>query len=226
MMLIEIPRLVKSHSLEQLRSVPIVEGIIKQCGLHNDDRITSHYGVEDKYFVDGGMLQQPRQLAEAMVYLSDKNIKKYVEIGTFNGTGTVFMASYLSMFNPLETITVDNLRSINPHDLLRLENEGIKIKQILGTSDNIKGEKSDLCFIDGDHHYDWVVRDYENVGKPARIVMFHDIIDDWVVDQMDQEGSIRQWNELKHNNPDKKFTEFTYHPEGKRYFGIGIMEDQ
>lgn len=224
MNLVKIPKFVKSYTKEQLRSVSTLEQIIKEVGLHNDDRVASHYGVEDKYIISGGMLQQPRQFAEALVFLSNREIKSYLEIGTFYGTGTVFITSYLSVFNPeLKTITVDNVRSIDPGTLNLLSQEGINIQQVFGTSDSLKGTVSDLCFIDGDHNYEWVERDYQNVGRFAKLCMFHDIIDGWVADQLSDGGSIQQWAELKEKFPKRRFYEFTYHPTNAKYFGLGIM---
>ena len=77
-----------------------------------------------------------------------------------------------------------------------------------------KGHKSDLCFIDGDHSYEWVKKDFDNVGKSAKYCMFHDIQDLWI----ENNGAKRLWNEVK-STGDK---EFLYQPEGEEYFGIGI----
>ncbi len=221
---LEVAQLVIKTPLDQLKSVSIVEDLICQAGLHNDDRIVRHYGVAERFIKSGGMLQQPRQLAEALVFLSNHEIKKYLEIGTFYGAGTCFISAYFTKFDPsFEAITVDNSKGIDAFERERLRDMGVKIHQVGGTSDDIKGTKSDLCFIDGDHNYEWVVRDYENVGRHARIVMFHDIIDEWVAGQGSDGGSKKHWPELKEKYPERRFYEFTYHPDNKPYFGIGIM---
>jgi len=52
------------------------------------------------------------------------------------------------------------------HDSLTLE----KVKNILN------GRKFDFTFIDGDHTYDGVKKDYEMYGEYSNIVAFHDIV--------------------------------------------------
>ena len=187
--------------------------MIKEAGLQNDARIASHYGIENQFLLtDVGMLQQPQQLFEALKFLKDKKIDTYFEVGTFYGTATLVIYSYLKRLNPnLTGITIDNADRGNG---LVDYADSIGLKMIRGTSDMFKGYKSDLCFIDGDHSYEWVKRDFENIGKNAKYCMFHDIQDSWI----ENNGAERFWNEIKTTN-DK---EFLYHPEGDKYFGIGI----
>jgi hypothetical protein len=66
----------------------------------------------------------------------------------------------------------------------------------------------DFCFIDGDHSYEGVKADWENYGPHAKIVAFHDIINN--VD------CFRLWNEIKNNF---KFVEYT----SSIFLGIGIL---
>lgn len=47
----------------------------------------------------------------------------------------------------------------------------------------------DFCFIDGDHSYEGVKADWENYGPHAKIVAFHDIVNNT--------GCFRLWRELK-----------------------------
>jgi len=214
-MITEIKSIIDSIPEDKLKDVKTLEGIVKKIGLHNDPRIEDHYGVDSSWLRNDGMLQQPTQISEALIYLSDKGIRSYLEIGTFYGCNTVFICSYLNRFNKLESITtVDTSHGIGIVELNILRSQGLDIRQVIGTSDDVKGSSADLCFIDGDHSYKWAKRDYVNVGKKSKIVMLHDIQDVWI----ENNGVDKLWNELK-----GKKAEFTYHPEGKKYFGIGVV---
>lgn len=163
----------KTCSIEQLMDDKFIADLIRGVGLHGDPRVIHVYPKsEHVYLKDNGMLQIPQQLADMLIYLSDKKIKKYLEVGTFNGMTTIFITAYLSRFNPdMQTLTIDNLRILdNPYSHLN-------IRQHVGTSNGYMGTQSDFCFIDGDHGLEWLKKDYENVGKSARICGFHDILE-------------------------------------------------
>lgn len=206
----DIIEVIRDSKLDLLTDKEYVCSLIRECGLHNDPNVNNLYGKHNQdYLVSEGMIQIPEQLAGALIYLSDYLIDKYLEIGTFNGRSTLFITAYLTRFNPgLETLTVDNLRVfMNPY-------QHLKIIQHFGTSSDLNGRQSDLCFIDGDHSLDWVKRDYENVGKSAKIRMFHDILETEIINnyKMDVKNF---WQSIK--RPTSK--EFT---DGGR-FGIGIL---
>ena len=66
----------------------------------------------------------------------------------------------------------------------------------------------DFCFIDGDHSYEGVKADWENYGPHAKIVAFHDIINN--VD------CFRLWNEIKGGYRHVEYT-------SSIWLGIGIL---
>lgn len=193
-----------------LKDKQLVADLIREYGLHNDPCVVHLFDKDDhKYLVTQGMLQIPEQMAGALIYLSKYLIDSYLEIGTFNGRSTLFITAYLSRFNPtLEVITVDNLREFtNPYPKLN-------IAQHIGTSNDLTGRKSDLCFIDGNHSTEWIKRDYENVGQFAKICMFHDILETEVINNNDM-GVKTFWQSIKRPTS----VEFT---DGGR-MGIGIL---
>jgi len=83
----------------------------------------------------------------------------------------------------------------------------------------LDGESLDFLFIDGDHTYDGVKKDFEIYGRYVRkngIIAFHDI----VPGPSERVGGVpRFWNEIKH--------QFDYVELVKNWkqggFGIGVI---
>ncbi len=201
---------------EQLRDKDHLIKIIKIWGIIDDPVI--NFGYNDCRS-QNGLFQQPEQLAPALIYLSKKKIKRYLEIGTFIGSSPTFISIYLSRFNELSTLAVDRDNNYD-QNLLNLANKYSKVEFLKGTSDDIKGYKSDLCFIDADHKYQSVKNDYQNIGGTAKICMFHDINDEGTVKDRDGSGTVRFWNEIKK----PEYLEFKDHPLGLNVMGIGICQ--
>lgn len=207
--------LLVNSTKSQLRDKEYLINLIKMWGLINDPVINFGY---DNCRCNIGLFQQPEQLSPALIYLSQKKIKKYLEIGTFLGSSPTFISIYLSRFNDLYTLAVDRDHEYDQY-LLDLANKYSKVEFLKGTSDDIKGYRSDLCFIDADHKYDSVQNDYQNIGMTAKICMFHDINDEGTVKDRDDSGTVRFWNEVKKSNS----VEFKEHPLGLNVMGIGIL---
>lgn len=66
----------------------------------------------------------------------------------------------------------------------------------------------DFCFIDGDHSYEGVKADWENYGPHAKVVAFHDIVNNT--------GCFRLWQELKEQYRTIEYT-------SSLFLGIGIL---
>lgn len=66
----------------------------------------------------------------------------------------------------------------------------------------------DFCFIDGDHSYEGVKADWENYGPHAKVVAFHDIINN--------ADCFRFWNELKGQYRHVEYTDSCW-------LGIGVL---
>jgi hypothetical protein len=156
-----------------------------------------------------GMFQTPKQIADAILELLKYDIDTYAEVGVYKGGTYLLMTNILKLKNPdLQSIGID----ISDRNLT----EDIKkyINLHIGTSEDYKGTKYDLAFIDADHSYEGVLTDYQNIGKYAKIVMFHDINDNRCP------GVVKFWNEVKKG---KKYKEFTYQTDGENVHGIGLL---
>ena len=71
----------------------------------------------------------------------------------------------------------------------------------------------DFGFIDGDHSYEGVKKDWENYGEMCKIVGFHDIAGP-------VEGCARFWRELKESG---KYQTDEFQGSEERKFGIGLV---
>lgn len=98
-----------------------------------------------------------------------------------------------------------------------------QVRQLLG------GRSLDLLFIDGDHSYDGVRRDFESyrtLVRPGGIIAFHDIsppeADRAAIDAQsaEQPGEVPQfWSELKTQGPAQEFID----PDRHGCMGIGMI---
>ncbi len=221
--LLETLRQIGSHPLEDLRNPDRIAVFARAAGLNFDLRAS--YGSDNAFMNWGsdGLWQNPLQFGRCLAELSNHKVASFIEIGTSKGWTGSFMAAYLRRFNPeLRSVTVDPVPQFYLYPRVRriLDLEYARGK----TSDDFKGQTFDLAFIDGDHSLKWVRKDYENVGRSAKIAMFHDINDDFVASKSGNEGGVKRfWNDLKlAESANAEFREFTDHSDGGHFMGIGL----
>ncbi len=133
-----------------------------------------------------GMCQNPEELADLLTALRTHRISSFLEIGSAYGWTATFIHHILKKRNPdLVSYSVDN--QSNPYAFLNFHS-GVHFVQ--GTSRTVSRHAFDLVLIDGDHSYEGVKYDYEQVGCKARLCVFHDVDDDQCP------GVMRFWSEL------------------------------
>ena len=201
---------VSKLDLDKITDKDIID-IVCNYGLCVEDR--DAYGEWNKYMVynrqEESMFQTPKQIADAMLELLKHDITTFAEIGVFKGGSHILIDNLLKSKNPkLESVGIDIQDKSLTEDIKKYINLHI------GTSEDFKGQKFDLVFIDGDHSYEGVSTDYKNMGQYAKIVMFHDINDSTCP------GVVKFWNEVKEG---KKFKEFTYQTNNQPIQGIGLL---
>ncbi len=171
-------------------------------------------------------------------YIKSHNPKTIVEIGTKKGGSFFIWARYIK---PNRLISIDLPGGIHGGGFPKQKIPFLKyflsdkkdsnISVILGDSQSTKtleklkqelgGDKIDFLFIDADHRYEGVKRDFELYKPLVRkggLIAFHDIVDteyhhklDCFVDKF--------WNEIKN---DYSHIEFIQNPTQHKY-GIGVI---
>jgi len=201
---------------ENLQDVDALLRIIRGIGLRYDTR--KLYGSERRYMnsTGNGLWQIPQQLAKTMVLLSNHRIESFLEIGTHTGYTFCVLCAYLHRLNPnLKALTVDPFDQFHYYSPAR---SLIPFEFKNWTSDDLKGRAFDCVLIDGDHNYDAVLKDFDNVGKYSQICMFHDVNDDLV----GASNVPRFWKEMVTSEAFSETHEFLDCAPNRRIMGIGV----
>ena len=177
-------------------------------------------------------LQQiPEEYSELLQIFNNSNIKTYLELGVANG-GSFFVNSIFLQNTAEQLHCVDNLAYKDTHvkqTKEKIESKVNKLKELFpekefkffnSTTDDffkVNKNKYDCIFIDADHSYEGVKKDFENaleVLNENGILIFHDIANAEV-------GVCKLWNEIKDNFKDSK--EFKYSAVDWYNCGIGVI---
>lgn len=135
------------------------------------------------------ILQNRMEFADFIQIAKQENVRSYLEIGSKHGGSMWNMANALPKGSRVVSVELphgDQSFKVNLPNLqacmAELKNRGYDATLIIGDSTDpavIEQAKAlapfDLCFIDANHTYPYVTKDFANYGPMARIVAFHDI---------------------------------------------------
>jgi Methyltransferase domain len=222
-------RLLRSASSRELRdNAFLCEELLLRLGLNGE--ILEEFPRQLYPWCGHGIRswQYPIQFARYLIYLSERNIGSYVEIGCRFGGTFIIVVEYLRRFG--------DLRVAAALDIGRAEIMAAYAKRTLGIDYRIANSRDpdsvaylgsqtwDLAFIDGDHSYEGCSADFEAVKNHARRIALHDIASSACP------GVVGLWSEIRRFVPAHRVFEATdqyrdvRERTGRRFLGIGVVD--
>jgi len=187
-------------------NIHFIANLIRQAGLSPYDPKRDLYGNERIHMnKHAGICQHPIELAKTIDLIIRMGYKNMIEIGAGHGWTSTITQHIVSKFQTFETTSVDK----NPKSFNGISDIS-EVQFINENSWDLQGT-FDVAFIDADHAYEAVCRDYDNFGRGAKMCVLHDI-DDFFCPGVQQ-----LWREIKTSSFHKEFIE----NPGK--LGIGIV---
>lgn len=228
--------------------------IVGAIGSVPDTRGSKLYGINSKYMVphslpNVGLWQEAPQLASALGAVARKmRVRRYLELGIYTAWSTVTIAAFFTRVGggaPFRGYAVDissqhltaTTRMLLSHlnvTLVILPGRGLtSIDQLqlpaTPTPEHAGSRRSraqlDFCFIDGDHSYSGVRRDYDTLSASCRSAMFHDIQDTSIMRMERFSGGVPVfWHHLKSRVAAERAAEFVAQSSSfLPMFGIGVL---
>lgn len=220
-------RMLQQLNREELTDAAVLEELLPKLGLSSSRNLVP---AELRPYAGTGLWhwQHPKQFSRYLVHLASLPIRSYLEIGVKYGGTFVITVEYLSRFRDFDhALGVDanfcpslvKYAHRNPRaEWMQVNTREDRFRQRVESSGGF-----DLVLIDGDHAEDGCRKDFEIVRPFARVVVFHDIVNEYTP------GPGIVWREVKSSLADEyDFTEYTdQYPDivkeiGKTVLGLGV----
>lgn len=182
-------------------------------------------------------MQKKTEIVGLLQLIRELRPKTLLEIGSANG-GTLFLLTRVSepdaeivsldfYHTPAQLVVFPTFARAQQR-LTCLKADSHSVEMLRKVKEWLAGRQLDFLFIDGDHSYEGVARDYEMYGPLVRkggMIAFHDIVPDFrtrhgVTTSADAGGVPRFWEELRKRLPSTG--QFIQHPKQDGY-GIGFV---
>jgi len=178
--------------------------------------------------------QRPVEIRQLLNLLHQHRPKDVLEIGTANA-GTIYL--FARMAAPNATLATCDLSICNPEFIASFARRQQTVHSIQGDSTSSQTQSSvrvvfpsgvDFLFIDGDHSYEGVKKDFElyhDLVRPGGLIAFHDIVPDnetryGVLTGGWAGGVPKFWKEVKQSFEHQKFIQ-NIEQDG---LGIGVIQ--
>ncbi len=166
-----------------------------------------------------GAVQIPTEFVDFLLTLGRVELNSAAEIGVLYGGSTYFQAAVLQRLNPdIEYHLIDIQDNLMAFDEFS-SRLNLK-KNIPSTSYDFAGKEFDYVFIDGDHSYEGVMRDFVNLGRHSKVALACHDIHGHEYDKLGG-GTVKSWARIKeHYFERRSIYEFSH--SSVRWMGIGL----
>jgi len=123
------------------------------------------------------IVQLPREFAQFLVFMGERAITSYLEVGTSTGGSFLITDSYLRAISPgyRKSIGYDRRSKLRDFRLYQ-ERFPTCVFRHCHSKNMSLAEDVDMSFIDATHKRHWVWHDFRKVKDHSRFVAFHDIV--------------------------------------------------
>jgi predicted O-methyltransferase YrrM len=185
-------------NIREFKKEELLNWLKHEAGVNHD----SWFGAGNK--VGGIELQQvPSEYVELLLFLKNQKAETYLNIGI--GKGGSFITEVYIQETLKKAVAIDNASYYGSDQQLAIDENLMWLKKNTTAEvefNNIDSfeyltnckEKFDIIFIDGDHSYEGVRKDYDNslpLLNNDGYIIFHDITSKGCP------GVVRIWNEIK-----------------------------
>ena len=178
-----------------------------------------------------GLWQNPMQIAAALIHVGSRvAVHRYIEVGVYTAWTCGFVSTFLRRVGTpgaFRAHAVDITHSAIATGTRTLLPR-INVSYISRDKLVLPPEHPfyDFCFIDGDHRYSGVLRDYDAFSPSCTYMMFHDIQDTSTLHLGNFSGGVPLfWAHLRAHVRPSRLAEFTHQPPEVPFptFGLGVV---